>query len=170
MGGHPNSIWADEHSAALTEMLANGKSFAQIAAKLNAQFATSYSRNAVCGKGYRLKLIAPKKVKASPKPRKRSPLTVTIKPIPRVEAMRIRCTEIEPRNLTILEVGPDDCRYPLGEGPFLFCGHPQQHESSYCPAHEALCHSTAPKLTDEERQIRRQRWKKLQKILNTEAA
>jgi hypothetical protein len=168
MGGHVNTVWTDEQSEVLTAMLAVGRSFSQIAAELNSLFNTSYSRNAVCGKGYRLGVTAPKKVKASPRPRKRSAPTVIIKPIPRAEEIRLRCIEIVPQNVTLLELAPSGCRYPSGDNPFTFCNHQQQPESSYCPSHQALCHSVARRLTDEERQIRRQRWKKLQKSLNTE--
>jgi GcrA cell cycle regulator len=168
MGGHVNTIWTDEQSEALTTMLATGKSFSQIAAKLNAQFNTNYSRNAACGKGYRLGLAAPKKAKSPPKERKRIPPKTAIKYFTRVEDIRLRCIEIVPQNVLLLELAPNGCRYPSGEGPFTFCNHHQQPESSYCPAHQALCHSVARRLTDEEKQIRRQRWKKLQKSLNTE--
>lgn len=41
-----------------------------------------------------------------------------------------------PRNLSILEVGPGDCRWPVNDGrPYLFCGCAVQLEQSYCPFH-----------------------------------
>ena len=165
MGGHVNTVWTDEQSEVLVTLLAQGKSFSEIAAALNEQFETTYSRNAVCGKGFRLKVKAPPKMTAPPKKRKRDrERTAIIKPLPRIEAIRIRCTEIVPQNVTLLDLDRDGCRYPAGDGPFAFCNHQQQPESSYCPAHEALCHAVAPRLTDEERQIRRQRWMKKQKF------
>ena len=169
MGGHPNSIWADEHAVALTKMLADGKSFAEIAASLNEQFNTTYSRNAACGKGFRLGVSAPQKMKAPRKKRKRDrERAPTIKPPPRIEIIRIRCTEIEPQNVTLLELDPDGCRYPAGDGPFVFCNHTQQLGFSYCPSHQALCHAKEPRLTAAERQIRRSRWMKLQKFRTSE--
>lgn len=39
-------------------------------------------------------------------------------------------------DLMCLESGM--CRYPIGEGPYLFCGHPTE-QSSYCPYHHKLC-------------------------------
>lgn len=44
----------------------------------------------------------------------------------------------EVRNLTLLDLGPSDCRWPLGDGPFTFCGCPQNAASSYCDFHHAL--------------------------------
>ena len=41
--------------------------------------------------------------------------------------------------LTIYQLGPDDCRYPLGEFPFVFCGK-QQAIGSYCLDHHELTH------------------------------
>jgi GcrA cell cycle regulator len=136
MGGHVNTIWTDEQSEALTTMLATGKSFSQIAAELNAQFNTNYSRNAACGKGYRLGLAAPQKVKAAPKKRKRGrDRAAAIKPLPRVEEIQLRCAEIEPRHLTLDQLEPNDCRYPFGEGPqFTFCGRVTDG-GSYCTEH-----------------------------------
>lgn len=39
------------------------------------------------------------------------------------------------------ELRPDDCRYPEGDGPFLFCGQPKFEDSSYCAHHFRLCHN-----------------------------
>jgi GcrA cell cycle regulator len=120
-------------------MLAEGKSFAEIAASLNERFNTNYSRNAACGKGFRLKVTAPPKLKAPPRKRKRDrERAPTIKPIPRVEEIRIRCAAIDPRYLTLDQLEPDDCRYPYGDGPFLFCGRPNLDGKSYCPGHFRL--------------------------------
>jgi GcrA cell cycle regulator len=168
MGGQANTVWTDEHAETLIAFIMSGLSYSQAAAALNDKFDTTFTRCAATGKGFRLGLSSPPKIKASPKPRKRSAPTVTIKPIPRLEEIRLRCIEIVPQNVPLLELAPNGCRYPSGEGPFTFCNHHQQPESSYCPAHQALCHSVARRLTDEEKQIRRRRWKKLQKTLNTE--
>jgi GcrA cell cycle regulator len=138
MGGHVNSIWTDEQAEALTSLLADGQSYAEIAAALNEQFNTNYSRNAACGKGFRLGLAAPQKVKAPPRERKRKPAETTIKPLPRMEEIQLRCAEIEPRHLTLDQLEPNDCRYPYGDGPFTFCGLLNTDGSSYCPEHFRL--------------------------------
>jgi GcrA cell cycle regulator len=139
MGGHVNTIWTDEQSEVLVTLLAQGKSFSEIASLLNEQFNTTYSRNAACGKGFRLRVTAPPKVKAPRLKRKRDrERAVTIKPLPRSEEIQIRCAAIEPRHLTIDQLEPDDCRYPYGDGPFTFCGHWKMDGSSYCAEHFPL--------------------------------
>jgi hypothetical protein len=42
---------------------------------------------------------------------------------------------------SLLELDPDQCRYPEGEGADIrFCGEPQLAGSPYCPTHDALCY------------------------------
>ena len=53
-------------------------------------------------------------------------------------AMKLRCIEIMPLNLTLEQIGADQCRYLAGDD-FLFCGHPSQKGSSFCAPHHALC-------------------------------
>jgi hypothetical protein len=50
-----------------------------------------------------------------------------------------RCVEIEPRHLTLIDLEPNDCRYPYGYDTVTFCGHPKQAGSSYCVPHHHLC-------------------------------
>jgi GcrA cell cycle regulator len=56
-----------------------------------------------------------------------------------VEAVKLRSVEIDPRHLSLIDLGPRDCRYPYGgdaEGEAItFCGHPKRRDSSYCTAH-----------------------------------
>jgi len=149
MGGHVNATWTDEQSAVLIEMLADGKSYAEIAVALNEQFNTNYSRNAACGKGFRLRVTAPPKIRATPQKRKRDRERIPIvKPKPRIEEIRLRCIEIEPRHLTLDQLDFDDCRYPFGDNPFTFCGLLIMEGKSYCPDHFRL--STAKERTNSE--------------------
>lgn len=155
---HVNSVWTDTQSEVLIRMLAAGNSYAQIAVALNQQFNTNYSRNAVCGKGFRLRVKAPPKMKAPPKPRKRDRERIqTVKPAPRVEEIRLRCAEIEPRHLTLEQLEPRDCRYPFGDGPFTFCGRLNDEVSSYCPEHAWLTRMRARSTTEALTEIRA-RW------------
>ena len=137
MGGHVNTVWTDEQSEVLIALLAQGKSFSEIASALNEQFNTTYSRNAACGKGFRLKVTARPKIKAPRKERKRERIQ-TVKPALRIEEIQLRCAEIEPRHLTLDQLEPDDCRYPFGDNPFTFCGRLNLDGSSYCAEHSQL--------------------------------
>ena len=55
------------------------------------------------------------------------------------ETVKLRCVEIDPRHLSLMDLEPGDCRYPYGgdeEGEAItFCGHPQRRGTSYCVAH-----------------------------------
>ena len=72
------------------------------------------------------------------------------------ELTALRCVEIAPRNLTILELEPNDCRYPYGEQVITFCGHPKESGSSYCFPHQRLTLGHSPLISEAERQRRRQ--------------
>lgn len=39
----------------------------------------------------------------------------------------------------LLDLESGDCRYPFGDGPIVFCGHPAVDGSSYCLPHKILC-------------------------------
>jgi GcrA cell cycle regulator len=65
-----------------------------------------------------------------------------IRPKPAFEVMetvKLRCVEIDPRHLSLLDLEYGDCRYPYGgdeEGEVItFCGFPRRPGSSYCVAH-----------------------------------
>jgi GcrA cell cycle regulator len=53
-----------------------------------------------------------------------------------------------PRHLSLLELEPNDCRYPFGgdeDGEAItFCGHPRRQGSSYCVSHFHLTRGRAP--------------------------
>jgi GcrA cell cycle regulator len=134
--------WMPEHDAALKEFFSAEMSYAEIASAINFRFEqkTSFSRNAAIGRANRLGLRTPVKPKAVPKKRHQA-YRPRPKPVETHETIQIRCAEMAPGTLTLLELGPDDCRYPFGEAaPYLFCGEPREHEeTSYCPLHTALC-------------------------------
>jgi GcrA cell cycle regulator len=145
--------WAPEHSDALREYLAKGMSYSEIAKAINAKFKTAYSRSAALGRAKRMgrtssglpeeqaKLPTGVKVPYLGKQRERyQPLL--IRPVPvfeRTVSVKLRCIEIAPRHLSLIDLEPGDCRYPYGgdeEGETItFCGHPRRTGSSYCAPH-----------------------------------
>ena len=153
-----SSGWAAEHCEALREYLARGgMSYSEIADAINATFGTWYSRNATIGRARRMGLSGseqpedgfahgpkrPPRTKAArlQQPRERH-VPVFLRPMPdfeRVEQPPLRCVEVVPRHLSLIELEPGDCRYPYGgdeEGEDItFCGHRQRAGSSYCPPH-----------------------------------
>ncbi len=139
MSNHVNTIWTDEQAKALAGHLVLGMSMAEIAEAINEKFSTSYSRNAACGKAFRLGLKSPGKPKAQPKPRKPQPYKLRPRPTFNTESVRLECVEIVPGNVSLVDLAIDGCRYPVNDiSPFLFCNHRQIEGSSYCPGHYQL--------------------------------
>jgi GcrA cell cycle regulator len=141
--------WPPEHCDALRECLAKGLSFAEAADAINARFHAGYSRNAAIGRAKRMGLAAldrPQRL-----PQKRHPpqlrqiceLTTESRPSTSISErparVKLRCIQIIPRHLPLIDLEAGDCRYPYGgdaEGEAItFCGHPQREGSSYCLGH-----------------------------------
>jgi GcrA cell cycle regulator len=149
------SNWAPAHSKALREYYARGMSHSAIARSINAEFKTSYTRNAVLGRATRMGLA----VVDQPRDGTKSP---SITETPRLQRIReranprpwrlppvleatettpLRCADVVPRRLSLVDLERGDCRYPYGGGgdadgeAITFCGHPRQPGSSYCAAH-----------------------------------
>ena len=144
-----NSPWTDERITVLRADYAEGYSCAQIAARIG----DGISRNAVIGKVHRLGLEKPlivKKPARETRPRKQSSRQRHIpgtnrfyEAVSNPAEIKLRCVEITPRNVTLIDLEPGDCRYPYGgdiEGESItFCGHPKQDGSQYCTPHHHLC-------------------------------
>ena len=140
--------WTAEQDAMLKDLFDRSFSFSQIAAKMGTDLGTGYSRNAVLGRAHRLQLLNGGKMHkptvckepvrthvrftGPPAPRKRYPAAIS------PEVAQMRCDRLMPRHLALVELGAGDCRYPFGEGPFRFCGHPKLEFSSYCLDHHCL--------------------------------
>jgi GcrA cell cycle regulator len=151
-----STYWTPEHTDALREYLARGMSYSEVADAINAKFKTSYSRNAALGRAKRMGLAGPERPK-EPKywpqrpPEAKAPQLHKLRerrqpkfmrPIPvleRTETVELRCVEIDPRHLVLIDLEPGDCRYPYGgdedRQPITFCGHPRRRGSSYCAPH-----------------------------------
>jgi hypothetical protein len=142
-------LWPEEHAQELTRLVASGMVYRLIAESLNEKFGTSHTKNAIVGKVQRLNLTPPDKPKKPPyvrKPTKRR--TVTARPTHNSTSMRVmsvvdaaryklRCVEIE---CTTTFDDVTGCRYPVGDGPFLFCNGAKTEGSSYCLNHHILSH------------------------------
>jgi len=152
------SNWTAEHCQALREHFARGLSYSEIAAAINAKFKTAYSRNATIGRAKRMGIAISDRPKTAPKHlpakqpskdqapqlrrRREDRASDFIWPVPvfaPAEMPKLRCVEIDPRHLSLMELERGDCRYPYGgdeEGEAIaFCGHPRRKGSSYCAPH-----------------------------------
>jgi GcrA cell cycle regulator len=149
------STWEAAHSAALRELVEKGLPFSEVARSLNVRFGTAYTRNATIGRARRMGLSTPQRFNpASAFPAMKKPnakrirgkraspvIKLAAKPnaLERAAVLQLRCVAITPRHLALIDLAPDDCRYPYGgdaEGePITFCGHPRREGSSYCTSH-----------------------------------
>jgi GcrA cell cycle regulator len=152
--------WTPEHCQALREYHARGMSYAQIAKAINKRFATAYSRSAALGRARRMGLMGsgrparagetlkhwpkrPPKAKESsrrkPPKRKAAGLARPAAVLEGARPTKLRCVEIAPRHLALVDLEAGDCRYPYGDDAdgeaITFCGHPRRDGSSYCTAH-----------------------------------
>ena len=153
--------WAPEHSAALREHLAQGLSYSAIARAINATFGTTYTRNAALGRAKRMGLGGANRPGdwARLPPRAEQPSLKKVREryaamarwfVPvfePVESPKLRCAEVDPCHLSLLELESGDCRYPYGgdeDGEAItFCGHARREGSSYCSAHFDLSRNPA---------------------------
>jgi GcrA cell cycle regulator len=165
LAGPVAGLWPEEHTQELIRLAGEKLSYRAIALALNEKFGTVYTKNATIGKAARLGLAkesAPSVPgNCKPKADRKAPYKIRT-PRQRIEATRIvpangnsnamriiktvtfemeklRCAEIVPRNVSLLELEPNDCRYPTAEtDQHLFCGHAKMAGSSYCAPHHAL--------------------------------
>jgi GcrA cell cycle regulator len=161
--------WAPEHCEELRRLLANGVSYLKAADAINAKFGTCFTRSGAIGRARRMGIgdrqpalpariePLPEKTPGRPAPELRRsefrwPWRVPV--FERTAPTRLRCVEVDPRHLSLLELERKDCRYPYGgdeEGEAItFCGHPRRKGSSYCTAH---FHLTSDPVVSPERTI-----------------
>jgi len=150
--------WPSEHSRALRDLHAKGMSYGEIVKEMNARFGTSYTRNAVLGRGKRIGLTTPESARdwkpaRLPRPKVERAQTQAQVPAtssrqaaisvpPRLkgtEPVQLRCVGVSPRLIGLTDLEPGDCHYPYGgetdDDPIVFCGHPRQPGSCYCTPH-----------------------------------
>lgn len=143
-----NIVWTEESTATLKQMWAEGHSATVIAERLG-----GLSRNAVIGKIGRLRLKDDSiKLRPTPASVGRPPKKVSVARLPRVKPKPIKfgsgpitsepvvadAVKPDALNLTLLELGRRDCRWPVdGEkDQTVFCGHNQAEGSSCCEYHK----------------------------------
>lgn len=133
--------------AELRRLYDENLSCSQIAAKMQ----RGLSRNAIIGRAHRLGLSGKVYVRRQREPRTKpankkivrlawaNGHSDKLRVFETIEAeFQPRCIELEPRHISLLDLTSDDCRYPYGEGPYTFCGHPKRNGSPYCVQHSLL--------------------------------
>jgi hypothetical protein len=114
--------WTDERDLALKALRAQGISYNKISDWLGV------SRNAAIGRGHRLGLSSPRKPRDPDMPRNRSPnrpkaeLRVSIQRIAMLKAESVSADTAPIGTKSLLDLAPDECRFPFGDKPYTFCG------------------------------------------------
>ena len=135
-----DSPWTAERDAVLAKLWAEGYSASQIAAQISD---VVVSRMAVIGRVHRLKLPARKaREPARRKPyKRRMSVPKPPAPPPRPQPPPPPPGAPKMRRLTLVELGPTDCRWPIGDGiSVLFCGADAAEGQVYCSYHLARAH------------------------------
>lgn len=123
------SLWDDARTATLKSMWLGGSSGGHIARVMG------MTRSQVLGKINRL--FGSGSRPERPKPEntiKRAQRSRVVKPIPKASP--------EPQVIQgkpLRDLGKNDCRFPLGEGPYTFCAAPKWGDTSYCEHHASVC-------------------------------
>lgn len=153
--------WKPEMDERLRQLTApTGSVYREISQILNDEFGTSFTRCAVIGRARRIGIGGPilsrspqdilarrlarqarrntvrrgqRAATSAPRPRKPR----VFRPAP--EETIPRCAAIEPQHVSLLDLAPEHCRWPYGEGAATtFCGHQKFNGFSYCAAHYFL--------------------------------
>lgn len=136
--------------------------YKEIAAVLSYEFGRNLTRNAISGLVWRMDLPPrpphTKKIrrrKRNPKPQilqvvpplapavVEVPVVVNLQvvppPAPAVVEVPVGVKRKPAGTYSIFDLMPSNCRYPIGNGPFTFCGAEALWPSSYCEKHTRLC-------------------------------
>lgn len=70
--------------------------------------------------------------------------------------------------VSLVDLEPHHCRFPVGDPVQGFCGHPKVEGLSYCEHHIERCYTHAPVLSDAERERRRSKFKSPARIFGSD--
>src|SRR5947209_2126055 len=118
--------WPLQHSEALREYFVQGLSYSRIARAINERFNTRYTRNAALGRAKRMGLAGPdrprtlsngfprrprrsKKARLPQSPQRHVPEFIKQAPTAPVKMPKLRCVELVPRHLSLIDLDPRDC-------------------------------------------------------------
>jgi GcrA cell cycle regulator len=144
-------IWTRERTNLLKRYWAEGESASRIAFLLGGfDHCDDGGRNAVIGKVHRLKLAGRETAASSRSPRPTDDRIAWNKDKrmerkPRPAEPQAPPKPIEPVSLdiSITELRPGQCKWPHGDGPFLFCGHTADASAAYCAFHKRIAYRPA---------------------------
>jgi len=142
-------VWTSERVESLTRLHKLGLSATLISRRLNAEYGTQFTRNAIIGAAHRAGLPKrPSKERAGTLAieRRRDHGGGIVYSIARRQVTGSKPLQKQKISASVflgiklLDLKDGQCRFPRGDKPsILFCGQPQQEGSPYC----AHCHSIA---------------------------
>lgn len=151
-----SSPWQHNATVLLTRLFKSGFTASQMADRLNRDFKTSVTRNAVIGRLHRMGLkrgCSPSAVGAlghrGKKLRRSKPQASGVSPKPRPEFMiepLPKCRVMPETLVALVDLEPHHCRWPYGEpktAAFGFCGQPRI-SGPYCPACSSVAFKDPP--------------------------
>jgi hypothetical protein len=134
--------------------------YSAIASMLSREFNITLGRNAIIGKIARLGLVhrngaskggGSKPGRVPPRPRLRPSASPDAAESKRAASGGAQRSRVErPGTLTLLELRDGDCKWPDGDGPYLFCGRACVAERSYCEEHFRMAHNELRETTSGE--------------------
>lgn len=160
----PDFKWDDKSTALLQKCVADGLTSGTAVRLFSKTFGKAVSRNMLIGKARRiglsfdgtrsasiapiviLRMMSPPKVKKQPVRRETTqrffgevkappkPATLAIEPMPKADVW-LPLPGSKP--VSLFNRKPDQCKWPVGAEPFLFCGQPRTGQS-YCATHHTL--------------------------------
>lgn len=134
---------------AFKQLWERGDSASKIAEELCQKFGYPFTRNAVIGKRARLGLPERKANTSTPRqPRVRVPKEKRIRKRVRLTPLfenepyePVAFEVLSPNQKTLLNLKDSDCRWPIGDGPYLFCANEKLEGCSYCRGHARIAYS-----------------------------
>lgn len=177
------SIWNEQTDALLRKLHADGLPFSLIGDEIAKTFDVHCTRNSAIGRAARLGLQKREERKPAQtslfgfgrvKPRSPRPPRAS-RQAPILEA---EISELPPDHsdcavdIMHLDSARTLCRWPLGDpsATMLYCGANSVEGSSYCPRHHAIAYPKPVKISEEERERRRQLGRRMARINNGQRA
>jgi len=161
--------WTAEQDDLLRKLYEPTKEGRLSASQIAAEMACGFTRNAIIGRIHRLKLPLRGQIMRAPRLKRQriesirmvransNSNAIRIIESATLESAKLRCAEVEPRNVALIDLSPEGCRYPYGDGPFLFCDHPKVDGQSYCGPHFDLTRVVTRTVDEAVREARRRR-------------
>lgn len=177
------TVWTEEADMRLRALFDTGDAFSAIAATLTKELGRQVSRNAAIGRAHRLGLSGRKfggavlkemnqarqvqKAKAKANVRRirvvraQSSGLQMVDTVEAVDQPPLRVADVVPRMVPLVDLGFGECKYPFGDGPFLFCGCPAIPGQPYCEPHDKLTAGLSMTTYERQSAAQKARWARI---------